>query len=61
MQDSINADHIPDGRNMVRKEQAASSDFPLKSNAALAVTAPALHFPASVGEDGVRLRCANTG
>ena len=34
---------------MVRKERAASSDFPLESNAVtLAVAAPALRFPASV-------------
>ena len=38
---------------MVWKKRAASSDFPLESNAALAVTAPALRFPASVDEDGV--------
>lgn len=39
---------------MVRKKRAASSDFPLESNAVtLAVTAPALRFPASVDEDGV--------
>ena len=38
---------------MVRKKRAASSDFPLESNAALAVAAPTLHSPASVDEDGV--------